>query len=145
MESALDPAQLAVGEVEEVPRPTRWIEYHVVHQVGLCTLRLAMAGQILDPLRPRRHDRREDDLLKLRVVGVMRAKLPLLVMSERSLKQRAEDLRLNLSPVERGSFTQQFKLISEQVQAGRILEQASVCLRTTCVLAVLGPFSRRVV
>ena len=106
MQAPLDPPQLSIGEVEEVARAARRVEHHVAHEVGLRALGLAVGREVLDALAPRPHDGRKDDLLQLGVVGVVSSELPLLIVSKRALQERPEDLWLDLTPVERGSFAQ---------------------------------------
>ncbi len=145
VKTPLDSPQLSVGEVEEVARPARWVEHDVAHEVSLCALGLAVGREVLDALAPRPHDRWKDDLLQLGVVGVVGSELPLLVVSQRPLQERPEDLGLNLAPVERGSFSQQLELVHLEMKTRRMLEQPTVRVWDARVLPLLRPLGRRIV
>ncbi len=138
-QAALDPAQLAVGDVEEVAAPARGVQDDVAHQVRLGLRRLGGRLEVLDALPPRPHDRGLDDLLDLGLVGVVRADLPLAVVPERALEQVPEDLGLHLAPVLLAGGAENLELFPDEVQAGGAAEQRPVRVRRPRIHAVLGP------
>ncbi len=74
----------------------------------------------------RNHDRRFDQPLDRRAVGVVRPELGAPVRVESPLKERAEDSGLHVSPVEVGGIADRPDLVGSQVDRGRIVEQPPV-------------------
>jgi hypothetical protein len=78
-------------------------------------------------------------------VGVVGPELPLGVVAEPLLEQRAEDLRVDLAPVEPARDPQESELLGVEMHVRGALEEAAVGVRDAGVEAVLRPRAARVV
>lgn len=126
LEIMLERSQLSIGEIEEVPAPTGWIEHPEAAQLVEQCARLRRGRRRLDPHAPGRHDRRPDDLHDVGLVGVMRAELPPPLVPETGFHQRAEDRRVDQPPVEFDRPPERLELGGQQVNLGRSGEQLAV-------------------
>lgn len=122
VQAPLKPAQFAVGDIKEVPGAAGRVEHHVVEEVVLRRDRLLVRGEVLDPVFPRLDDRRLNDLLDVRLVRVVGAEPPLLIVTEAALEQRAEDRRLDVLPLESSCGAQVLELLARQVHTRGLLE-----------------------
>ena len=107
--------------------------------------RLGVRREVLDPLAPRPHDRRLDDLLDVGRVRVVSAELPLGVVAKPLLEQRTEDLRIDLAPVESARDAQQTELLAIEMHVRRPFEEAAVRERHAGVETVLRARPTRIV
>ncbi len=85
----LEAAQLAVGDVEEVPGPAGGIEDDVVEQLALKRLELSERTGRFDALAPRLDDARADDLLDIYLVRVVGTELAASLRAEGVLEERS--------------------------------------------------------
>jgi len=115
----LDPAQLAVGDVEEVARAAGGIEHDVAAEGVLRGGELVERVARVDPLTPRLDHRRLDDLANVRLRRVVRPERPGSLAAERPLEQVAEDGRLDELPVEPAGLPEQLDLLAHEAHLGR--------------------------
>src|SRR5580693_2916726 len=75
----------------------------------------------------------------------MGSQLPLLVVPERSLQKGAEDLGLDLAPIESRCVAKEFELVHLKMEARRLLEQPAVRVGDAFVLSLARTLGRWVV
>ena len=140
----LDPAQLLVGDVEEVARAAGRVEDVEGRERALRGLDVLERLARLEPGQPGLDDRRPHYLHDVLLLGVVRAEAPLALASQRALEQEAEDRRLDQMPVERGRLPQGGHLLRRQVHRRWLLEELPVHERGVLVQPVPGPVAGRV-
>ncbi len=137
---ALQALHVLQGDVQEVPRAARRVEYPHLAQPAVKGLQLGRGGvglALLVESQRRDLDRRpllaqglhhggEHQALHVGSGGVVRPQLVALRRVQRPLQQGAEDSRFHLLPVRPGGLEEQRDLALVQGQGGGLLEQPAV-------------------